>query len=57
MDTYFAPPEKATEKELAAEISIVSKKPLVSGLLHSISGLLAVLDEQRPLVAVNDSFL
>jgi len=57
MDTYFAPAERANEKELVAEIEIVSKNPIVSGLLHSISGLLAVLDEQRQIIALNDSFL
>ena len=57
MDTYFAPAKRANEKELASEIEIVSKNPIVSGLLHSISGLLAVLDEHRQIVALNDSFL
>lgn len=57
MDTYFAPAEKANEKKIATEIEIVSKNPLVSGLLHSISGLLAVLNEHRQIIALNDSFL
>jgi len=57
MDTYFAPAEKADEKELATEIEIVSQNPLVTGLLHSVGGLLAVVDEHRQLVALNDSFL
>lgn len=57
METYFAPDERATENELVAEIEIVSKNPVVSGLLHSISGLLAVLDEHRQIIAFNDSFL
>jgi len=57
MDTYFAPPEKVTEKELATEINFVSNEPVMSGLLHSISGLLAVMDEHRQIVALNDSLL
>jgi hypothetical protein len=57
MDTHFAPVERATEDELIAEIRFVSHNPLVSGLLHSISGLLAVLNEHRQIVALNDSFL
>lgn len=57
MDTYFAPAERTKEKELAAEIEIVSKSPLVTGLLHSISGLLAVVNEHRQVIALNDSFL
>lgn len=45
------------ESELAIEIEIVSSNPVVTGLLHSISGLLAVLDEHRQIVSLNDSFL
>ena len=57
MNTYFAPPEKADKKELATEIEIVSKNPLVTELLHSVGGLLAILDEHRQIVALNDSLL
>lgn len=57
MDTYFAAAERVNENELAAEIKIVSQNLLVTGLLHSISGLLAVLDEHRQIIAFNDSFL
>lgn len=57
METYFAPAERVNEKEITTEIKIVSQNPLVSGLLHSISGLLAVLDEHRQIVSFNDSFL
>ena len=52
MDTYFAPPERVSDDELATEIDIVSKNPVMSGLLHSISGLLAILDEHRQIVAL-----
>lgn len=55
--SYFASAERANDKELAGKIKIVSKSPLVSGLLYSISGLLAILDEHRQLVALNDSLL
>ena len=57
MDTYFALPEKACEEELADQIELVTCSPLVSGLLHSISGVLAILNEQRQILAVNDAFL
>ena len=57
MDTYFAPAERANEKELIAEIEMVNQNPVMSGLLHSISGLLAILDEHRQIIAINDSFL
>lgn len=57
MDTYFAPAERAKEKELLEEIETVNKNPVMSGLLHAISGLLAILDEHRQIIAINDSFL
>ena len=55
--TYFASPERAKRKLLASEIDFVSQNPLMSGLLQSIAGLLAVLEEHRQILAVNDSFL
>ncbi|CAB5098395.1 hypothetical protein D3OALGB2SA_1673 [Olavius algarvensis associated proteobacterium Delta 3] len=57
MDTYFAPPERVSVEELEIEIEIVSKNPVMSGLLYSINGLIAILDEHRQIVALNDSFL
>ncbi len=57
MDTYFAPAKRTEEKELVAEIRMVNKNPILSGLLHSIGGLLAILDERRQIIAINDSFL
>ncbi len=57
MDTYFAPAEKAKDDELNAEIGIVCRNPLMEGLLCSVSGLLAVLNEHRQLVALNDTFM
>ena len=57
METLFAPAEKVDARELAAEIEVVSQNPVVSGLLHSIGGLLAVLDEHRQVVALNHSLL
>ena len=57
MDTFFAPAERADKEELLTEIEIVINNPVMSGLLHSISGLLAILDEHRQIIAINDSFL
>lgn len=57
MDTYFAPAQRTDEKDLVAEIKIINNNPIMTGLLHSISGLLAILDEHRQVVALNDSFL
>lgn len=57
MDTYFAPAERADKNELIAKIELINTDPVMSGLLHSISGVLAVLDEHRQIIAFNDSFL
>ncbi len=57
MKTYFAPAERADKEELIAKIELINKDPVMSGLLHSISGVLAILDEHRQIIAINDSFL
>lgn len=55
--TYYASPERADETVLAQEVATVLKNPVMTGLLHSVSGLLAVLNEQRQILAVNDLLL
>lgn len=57
METYFASAARTDHDTLTAEIESISKSPVLSGLLHSIGGLLAVLDANRQIVAVNDSLL
>lgn len=57
MHTYFAQAERADEKELTAKIEMVNNSPVMSGLLLLIGGLLAILDEHRQIIAINDSFL
>ena len=55
--TYFAPARRAGKETLDIEIDLVSKNDIMSGLLHSISGVLAILNDKRQVVALNDSFL
>lgn len=57
METFFAPPEKSSDEELSAEIRDISDSSVVSGLLRTIGGLLAVLNEHRQIIAINDSFI
>ncbi len=57
MDTYFASPERIGDKNLDDQIEMVSRSPLVSGMLQSISGVLAILNEHRQIIAVNEAFL
>lgn len=41
MNTYFANPERKSSGDLQSEIKIEAENPVITGLLHSISGLLA----------------
>ena len=56
-NTYYATAAKADPDKLAIEIDLVSHNELVTGLLHSISGVLAVVNDKRQVVAFNDSFI
>ncbi len=57
METMFAPSERVSSSQLEIEVDIVNRSPVISALLHSISGLLVVIDENRQIVALNSSFL
>ncbi len=57
MDTFFAPAERVSPQELAAEIHLISQNAVMSGLLNSVNGVLAILNDHRQVVAVNDSFM
>jgi PAS domain-containing protein len=57
MDTYFASPERADKNELLTAIEAARNSPVISGLLRSVGGLLAILNVHRQVVALNDSFI
>ena len=57
MDTLYAPPEKASEEALKTEIRIITESPVLTGLLQTTSGLLAIVDEHRQIISLNESFL
>lgn len=57
LDSYFAPALKSSPEKLSSEIKIINSNSVVSGLLHSIGGLLAILNENRQILAINDLFL
>lgn len=57
MKTYFAPAHRLDEKALVEEINAASVNPVIDGLLNSVSGLLAVLNQYRQILAINDTFL
>lgn len=57
METYFAAPERAEPDVLRHQVHVAATHPVVSGLLTAASGLLAVLNEQRQVLAVNEALL
>ena len=57
MKTYFATPKRADETELAIDIKSINDNSIVTNLLSSVSGVLAILNEFRQVVVINDSFL
>jgi signal transduction histidine kinase len=57
MDTYFATATKTPPDALVAEIETVNQSPVLGGLLQNLGGLLAVLDANRQILAVNDALL
>lgn len=54
--TYFAESERSDEQTIRRKIEQVNNDPVVSGLLQLVSGLLAVLDDKRQIISLNDSF-
>lgn len=57
METYFAPAEVATEEQLQQEVEILNRSAVMEGLMDTVGGLLAVLNEQRQIISLNDTFL
>jgi len=57
MDTFYAPPGKASDEDLKTEIRIIAESPVLTGLLQTTSGLLAIVDEHRQIISLNDRFL
>ena len=56
VETYFAKPERADGVELYSEMKSVYQDSIVTGLLHSVDGILAVLNEERQIIALNRGF-
>ncbi|HLP17748.1 MAG TPA: hypothetical protein VK470_15905 [Bacteroidota bacterium] len=56
VETYFAKPDRADGSELYSEMKSVNQDSIATGLLHSVDGILAVLNEERQIVALNSGF-
>ncbi len=57
MTPDFTPIGRLAAADLAVDIDAVTVNPIINGLLNTVSGLLAVLNEHRQILAVNDTFL
>ena len=57
MKTFFAPAERLEREALIPDISAVAVNPIIKALLNTVSGMLAVLNEHRQILALNDGFL
>jgi K+-sensing histidine kinase KdpD len=57
METYFASAARAAPMALQKTIANVSGDPLMSQLMNVVGGVIAVVNEQRQVVAVSDDFL
>lgn len=57
METFFAPAERATAETLASQVTSLVDNPVIDALLATAGGLLAVLNEQRQVLAVNHALL
>ncbi len=55
--TYFAPPATTERRKFKSQIEWISRNPLMTSLLTTMSGLLVVLNEDRQIVALNHAFL
>ncbi|MFC1764876.1 PAS domain-containing protein, partial [Planctomycetota bacterium] len=55
--THFAPVERAHPEDIKCDMRILSNSPFVDGIMRATGGLLAVLNQQRQVLAVNDAFL
>jgi hypothetical protein len=56
VETYFASPDRADGSELYSEMKSINQDSVVTGVLHSVDGILAVLNEERQIIALNGGF-
>lgn len=57
MDTYFAPASRSNEGELRHQLEIAACNPVIDGVIRMVGGLIAVLNENRQILMVNQQLL
>jgi hypothetical protein len=57
IETHFALAERAEDEQFKQQFEIISSHPVINGLMNVVSGLLAVLNEYRQILAINETLL
>ena len=55
--TYFATAKRSSKDEIEQQVELVSQHPVITSLLDMVSGFLAVLNENRQIIAVNETLM
>lgn len=56
-ETYFAPAKRTEQRILTSQVENVSSSPIMNTLLATAAGVLAILNEDRQIIGLNDTFL
>ena len=57
IETFFAPAERSSQTALRKSIEHVTSNPIADALLHTVSGLMAILNDKRQILALNTSLM
>lgn len=57
METHFATPQRSDPEELQRHIRYASHNPVIDGIMGIVGGLIAVLNQNRQIVAVNHGLM
>ncbi len=57
METFFASAERTPRSKLISQSEILGSDAVIDGLLETVGGLLAVLNKDRQIISLNNSFL
>jgi signal transduction histidine kinase len=57
LPTFFAPAERGTKAQVDEEFAYIARDEVIAGLMQATKGLIAVVNEQRQLLALNDGLL
>ena len=56
-ESWYAPAQRSSSAELDREVALLTNHPVTDALLISVDGTLAILDENRQILALNRAFL